>query len=346
MRSLYVLLLTLYPALCLADSYWDMDIISKDSSPTIQLQADSNIVKTVSRATVQKWIDARDKIASHSGTYTKLFLSDNRELNAGATKAGGVNTVAVNFSMYDMIGDDDDQIAALMGHEITHLSRNHGSQKAVVNFWFSLLGGIAGAALDAKLQGNRGYYQGIGQDIADIGTGLASNAFSRAEEREADEFGFKWMTQAGYDPQGAIRLHEGLLQHSGDTVSFLSTHPSSSERIATIRKYIAQLQDSSRKMRAAGPKSYEANDDHLEPKVGITGQVGVALTIKPRHHYLIFAGTKQEPLPEGLKVAIVTKSGKKTTARIARAIDGYYSAVIEGAVDNINIGDSIVVGES
>jgi hypothetical protein len=72
---------------------------------------------------------------------------------------------------------------------------------------------------------------------------VVSSAYSRDEEREADRLGVDWMAAAGFDPEGALRLHERLLQSGGRgiPIPFLQTHPAGEERIARIRQQIAGL---------------------------------------------------------------------------------------------------------
>ena len=352
-RVLLFLLAVFYliPVLAQANT-WDLDSISQSSlsDSSVDLTNGSRTVTKLNTSQIRMLLDTRDRISAQSDTYAKVLISDDPILNAWAISANGAKAVTLTLEMLEMIGNDSDQCAALMGHEITHIARNHGAQKASVSRILNLLGAIAGVVMDAKLQNTRGGYQGIGQDIADVGTALASNAYSRSEEKEADEYGFRWMVQAGYDPQGAIRLHKGMLNRSGDSISFLSDHPSSSDRIANINQMIAQYEIAERSKVASNtlpqPTSLTVSSDQTTetisaPTVAISGQVGVVLSMKNKYNYVILAGTTATMLAVGLNVNVVTANNEKIPARIARAIDGYYSAIIDGDVNKIIQGDRI-----
>ena len=64
--------------------------------------------------------------------------------------------------------------------------------------------------------------------------------YSREHEREADRIGLELMARAGYDPNAAVRVWEKMAKQSGggQTMEFLSTHPSNQSRIADMKNYL------------------------------------------------------------------------------------------------------------
>jgi Zn-dependent protease with chaperone function len=331
-----------------AEAIWDADVVENNSHgfTSTRLTVGDETVFKLDIAQLRMWLDARNQISSQAGTYAKLLFSDKPELNASAGSANGVNVIKVNLQMLDMIGNDRDQCAALLGHEITHIVKEHGNEKAALNTFLSILGGLAAVAIDYQLQVKTGVNYGLGQDITGLGSGLIESAFSRSEEREADEYGFELMTSAGYDPQGAVQLHTNLLKRTGDNHSFLSGHPASSERIANLQHLIAQYQATNHTRLASLKSTQSINPNHgsvTATNVGLLGQVGVVLTIKSRYNYVILAGTTATPLPVGSKIIVLTANNEKLKARIARAVDGYYSAVIDGDIRSVVVGDRIEV---
>ena len=125
------------------------------------------------------------------------------------------------------------QLAYVLGHEIGHYLRRHSLQiwrdlrtKSDSLVFLQVLTAAAGA----------GYAGDLTQLIA-----LGSlYAFSRDNEREADDVGFELMTKAGYDPQEAPRIWEGLMKEQaasqkGKPFIFFATHPSTEERIKTLK---------------------------------------------------------------------------------------------------------------
>lgn len=354
--TLLITILCCIPIFAQCKTIWDADLLSPmlDGNSTVNLTMNGATVKRLDTSQIKMLIDSRDRISAQSGTYAKVLISDEPFINAYAISTNGANTVTVTLEMLEMLGNDTDQYGALMGHEITHIANHHMAGKVAVNTILNILGAIAGAALDAKLQNTRGAYQGIGNDLASLGTELASSAFSRSEEKEADEYGFRFMTQAGYDPSGAVRLHTGLLNHNGNNNSFFATHPSSIERIQNMNQMIAKYEASKNTQVASytysQPTSSTTSSNSIAetatvPTINVTGQVGIVLTLKNRYNYVILSGTTAEQLPEGLRVNIVSANNKITPAIISRAVDGYYSAIVDGDIYHIAQGDAITIPE-
>ena len=116
-----------------------------------------------------------------------------------------------------------------------HGRRESATRDSIVN----LLGAIIGIALEARTQ-QKYHVQGLGLNLSDLGTRAVTTSFSRDQEREADALGVGWMVDAGYDPDGAIRLWTKMLRSQGDSpLVFLNTHPNPSERLDNVR-WLAQ----------------------------------------------------------------------------------------------------------
>jgi predicted Zn-dependent protease len=82
--------------------------------------------------------------------------------------------------------------------------------------------------------------QQLAGGIAAKGTMLAN---SRSDETEADEYGARYASRAGYDPHGLVTFFEKLLQKQGSepkVLSWLSDHPATADRIEHINALIAE----------------------------------------------------------------------------------------------------------
>lgn len=163
-----------------------------------------------------------------------IVIIDLQEVNAATDgKAIFVTYGLLNFAK------SDDEIAAVLGHELAHAVRGHvkkaqGSQ--ILTFLAALALGIA-AETNAPGSGNA-VMRGVGQ-IGDI----FSARYSRDLEREADYFGTRFVYYAGYDVEACATVEERFaIEIPASMVkNFLSTHPSSPERVARIRKTIEEL---------------------------------------------------------------------------------------------------------
>lgn len=124
----------------------------------------------------------------------------------------------------------DDEIAAIMGHEMTHALEEHAKNKigadALTNLAINIGKSYAGQ--------NIGQFGNAAIDLgSQVGVGLP---YSRNLETRADYGGLLLMAKAGYNPQAALSLWEKMNKAQGDSgMSFLSTHPSNTQRIAEMR---------------------------------------------------------------------------------------------------------------
>ena len=128
----------------------------------------------------------------------------------------------------------DDEIAAVMGHEMAHALREHSREKMSQSAAGDLAVSIGGALL--------GLGSGATQ-LASMGKQLALDLpFSRSMESEADLYGLELAARAGYDPRAAITLWQKMAQASGSSgPGFMSTHPSSGDRIAALQGAVPRV---------------------------------------------------------------------------------------------------------
>ncbi|MCS0591929.1 M48 family metallopeptidase [Massilia norwichensis] len=129
----------------------------------------------------------------------------------------------------------DDEIAAVMGHEIAHALREHGRDRQTKATATGLATQLGGALLSAW----------SGYDVR----GIANTAgqvlvlkFSRDEEREADLVGLDISARAGYDPRAGIALWKKMAAlNQSAPIELLSTHPGGAHRIEQIQNHMNVL---------------------------------------------------------------------------------------------------------
>jgi predicted Zn-dependent protease len=133
---------------------------------------------------------------------------------------------------------NDDQVAAVMGHEVAHLARNHASQRARTQAATGLGLAAVNVGLGAADVQNSAQWAGI------LGAGVTYGVllpYSREHELEADRLGVDYMARSGYDPRQALDFWEAkAAQNRGGSIELLSTHPSDSTRIAQLREHLRQ----------------------------------------------------------------------------------------------------------
>lgn len=147
------------------------------------------------------------KIAFYSGILTKLRLSD-------------------------------DEIAIVMGHEITHALKEHGVEQAKNQMYGELASRAGGALLSAWL--------GVNPNLTDLGARAANSLFqlrfSRGDESEADAVGLELAARAGYDPRAGVVLWQKMGQAAKNgPPQWLSSHPADRNRIADIQRRLPNV---------------------------------------------------------------------------------------------------------
>jgi len=147
--------------------------------------------------------------------------------------------VAINRGLLAGL-ENEAQLAAVLGHEVGHVTARHGVQGMQ-------RGALFGAALSVLSAATRdSAYGGIAQQAGQLAAGLINNTYSREQERESDHLGIEYMVQAGYDPTGAVQLQEYFYSRleGGQDPSWVTglfrTHPFSRERLENNRRDIAR----------------------------------------------------------------------------------------------------------
>ncbi len=171
--------------------------------------------------------------------------------------------------------DSEDELAALLGHELGHVNARHAAKQQSKGMLAQL--GVAAVSIAASTQG------GLAGDLASNLGGLASGAllssYSRDNEREADALGIEYMYRGGYNPDGMNDLMAMLNQQHERQPSALevmfSTHPMSSERVANVAR---DIKGATYKTATMKPKQVERYKDSiaklrtLEPSIKLQQQ--------------------------------------------------------------------------
>lgn len=174
--------------------------------------------------------------AGLAGQNWQVAVFENSQPNAFALPGG---KIGVNTGMLSLV-QNDDQLAAVIGHEVAHAAANHAAERMSQQAATQLGLGVASSALGNALGGAERARQvaSLGSAGAQLGVLLP---FSRQHELEADRLGVDYMQRAGYDPRQAVTLWERMAaqQNRASRPQWMSTHPSDTTRIAALRQYLA-----------------------------------------------------------------------------------------------------------
>ena len=182
-------------------------------------------IHLISSTQARNLTDALAKLGKESGITPEMAIVKSEQMNAFATLHEGKPLVAFTLPFVRALGDDKDAVASVMGHELAHLKLDHGAARKARADHAVVASNVFGTVLNVL-------GVPLGGALASVGMGAVNSAFSRDEERAADELGNTWATAAGFDPCGGVRSMRTLQQASRSVpIAFLSTHPGHEERL-------------------------------------------------------------------------------------------------------------------
>jgi predicted Zn-dependent protease len=161
----------------------------------------------------------------------EVNLIGSKQVNAFCMPGG---KIAFFYGILDRLQLSDDEVAMVVGHEMTHALREHArkqmSKGLITNGAFEIGAAVLGLGTGGRL-------------LADAGRQLLTLEFSRADETEADLVGLELAARSGYDPRAGITLWQKMAEASQRApVELLSTHPSGPTRISDIRANLPKVE--------------------------------------------------------------------------------------------------------
>ncbi|MCG2792914.1 MAG: M48 family metallopeptidase [Weeksellaceae bacterium] len=199
------------------------------SAKVVTGTADANRVKTVGARiknaayNYYKSIGRESALANYNWEFN---LIQDPQLNAWCMPGGKV----AFYTGIMPICKDDNGVAVVMGHEVSHALAGHGneriSQAMLAQYGGSLIGGSM----------SNSQWAGVFEKVYPVGAQVGLLAYGRKQESEADQMGLQLMAMAGYDPRTATVFWKRMEASAtgSKTPEFLSTHPNPQNRIADL----------------------------------------------------------------------------------------------------------------
>ena len=170
--------------------------------------------------------------SAHDGVW-EVVVFDSAQVNAFALPGGkiGVYTGILNVT------ENQDQLAAIIGHEVGHVIEHHGNERLSANKASQIGMVAAGAILGASDVDHKDKW------MAGLGLGLQYGVimpYGRSHESEADIVGQDLMARSGFKPEQSVGLWENMAKLSKEAPpEFMSTHPSNQTRITQLTKHLS-----------------------------------------------------------------------------------------------------------
>jgi|TARA_B110000285_G_scaffold70482_1_gene81113 predicted Zn-dependent protease len=166
-----------------------------------------------------------------------ILVDDDKTLNAWCMPGG---KIAV-YSGILKVTKNKDGLANVMGHEIAHAVAKHSVERASAGMAMNVGTAVADIFLGGAISRTRNTVgKTTGVDILQVGV---FNPFTRSQETEADYLGLAFCSLTGYNLYEGAELWKRMrdLNKGKEPPQFLSTHPSSTNRIAQIRSWIPSI---------------------------------------------------------------------------------------------------------
>jgi predicted Zn-dependent protease len=196
---------------------------------------------------VAQAIIAQLEPAQRSGWEVRVF--ETKDVNAFALPGRKVGV----FTGLLQVATTQDQLAAVLGHEVGHVLAQHGNERVSQQSMAQLSQAAVAAAVSSADMGTQ-----TGQLVmAGLGLGTQYGVllpFSRSHESEADEIGIDLMAKAGFDPRASVVLWQNMGAAAGGAAppEWGSTHPSNETRIRDLESLMPEAQKTAAAANAAG----------------------------------------------------------------------------------------------
>lgn len=219
------------------------DIIVAIDNKRIRNQYDIN--RIVSNLSGGESVYVNIMRGEESLTLTALIKELPLKVSFNVVDMAGVNAAATPQAIvvtYDLMrfAKSDDEIAVILSHELAHITKGHIAKETGVNILTALLALGAGLFSETQSPGSGDSVLRGASQIAD----LFNRKYSRDLEREADYFGLRYVYYAGYDIEAGVGVWErfAIEVPKSMVANFLSTHPTSVERMLRLQKTVKELQ--------------------------------------------------------------------------------------------------------
>ena len=209
------------------------NIVSKSNPQNKELQT---IAKNIKQAIHQYFI-LENKPDPTKKINWEINLVKEDQVNAWAMPGGKITF----YTKMLEIAENKNGIATVMAHEMAHVVGRHGNERMSQALLLDVATSVAQTATGTTLKGGA---KTIYNFLRSYGIFLP---FGRKQEAESDYLGLVFMTIAGYDPNETIKLWERMRDYtkkkSGTPPEFMSTHPSSENRIENFKKWIPEVKE-------------------------------------------------------------------------------------------------------
>jgi predicted Zn-dependent protease len=229
---------------------------------TVQANTDQLITQGIrvnqDRARLRQLNDMVERIAAVSDLpdlpYTVTLYHTNL-VNAAAAPGGSLMVFEGLYDPREGLVKDDDELAAVLAHEIAHVTCRHVTERLSKGKTTEIITGTLGTVADVMGYGD---IYNVAHNVFSLSSVIWIPAYSRQDEAEADRVGMRYLANAGYDPRAAVRIWTRASKDAGNqpAESIFSSHPSNRNREAALRALVPRAMEDYRRVTGSYPPGY------------------------------------------------------------------------------------------
>jgi predicted Zn-dependent protease len=192
-------------------------------------------------AQIQEMVNRISAVSDLPDLPYEVVLIQTNIVNAMAAPGGKIMVYEGLWDPKNGLAKDDDEIAAVMAHEIAHVNCRHSTEAMTRAMPGNLA--AAGILIFTKDSENKEFWQTLTAAGMFVHNGMFMTHYSRKDEAEADSVGLMYMAKAGYDPRAALRIWERAAQQrtgNDPVASIFSTHPADSVRLQNLQRKLPE----------------------------------------------------------------------------------------------------------
>lgn len=236
----------------------DIQLGREVMADTVKSMRESGVPLNANRTRVRQVEDIVKRIAAVSHLPNlpyEVTVFETNIVNAAAAPGGQLMVFSGLYDPKKGLVADEDELAAVIGHEIAHVTCRHTTEEMTRQLPMQLI--LLGGAIYAEAKGDDDLALALGAGFL-VYQGLILPRYSRTDESEADAVGMMYMAKAGFDPRAAIRVWQRAAERDGDPglLAMFSSHPTNKTRKKSLEAMLPEAMEAYRQATGHYPKGY------------------------------------------------------------------------------------------
>ena len=236
----------------------DIQLGREVMADTVKSMRESGVPLNANRTRVRQVEDIVKRIAAVSHLPNlpyEVTVFETNIVNAAAAPGGQLMVFSGLYDAKKGLVADEDELAAVIGHEIAHVTCRHTTEEMTRQLPMQLI--LLGGAIYAEAKGDDDLALALGAGFL-VYQGLILPRYSRTDEAEADAVGLMYMAKAGYDPRAAIRVWQRAAERDGDPglLAMFSSHPTNKARKKSLEAMLPEAMEAYRQATGRYPQGY------------------------------------------------------------------------------------------